>query len=410
MNPPSRDSRDEHESAASLTSLAARVHHESALASDAFSMQRLRAMVRTRMSELAIDTATYFAKVREIPEEYARIEAAFTPPETWLFRYPESFEFVRAFARAHASEQLQVLVLGCGGWCEPYALAASIFHGRSESSRSVAGCVIHASDRNGALFRDAPTFSGMHVRAELPLWARRYFPVIDANCQPDDSLHSMVRAQTCDLASTMIQARAAATRYDIVCLRNVAIYFTAQARDHAFRNACKLVAPGGVLLVGHSEVHAASLATSWIPVDVPGAFALMADASVPRAAQVVAETLTPRAMIAAKHLEKKVSALIPMALTVPALDALARAHAQVALTPFDAQAHVALALELEMSGDLAHAAASITKALYLDRFCEAALVAGARLAETRGATGEASRLRARALRVHLSRESDEGRS
>ncbi|MEY2714412.1 MAG: hypothetical protein RIT24_755, partial [Planctomycetota bacterium] len=54
-------------------------------------------------------------------------------------------------------------------------------------------------------------------------------------------------------------------------------------------------------------------------------------------------------------------------------------------------------------------AEGVQRALYLDRFNEDALMLAARLADARGATADAERLRQRALRVHLGRMRDEER-
>ena len=54
--------------------------------------------------------------------------------------------------------------------------------------------------------------------------------------------------------------------------------------------------------------------------------------------------------------------------------------------PADAALHVQLATALDERGDRAAAAESVGKALYLDRFCEEALVLAARFADARGAS------------------------
>ena len=89
------------------------------------------------------------------------------------------------------------------------------------------------------------------------------------------------------------------------------------------------------------------------------------------------------------------------------LDPIEALRAEIFRMPADAALHVRLAAALDERGDRAAAAESVGKALYLDRFCEEALVLAARFADARGASADAQRYRMRALRVHLEKMHDD---
>ena len=93
--------------------------------------------------------------------------------------------------------------------------------------------------------------------------------------------------------------------------------------------------------------------------------------------------------------------------TADEIDPIARARAAVDRNPSDASLHASLAALLHEAGDLERASESVQRALYLDRFHEDALMLAAQLADARGASADAERLRLRALRAHLGKMRDE---
>ena len=375
--------------------LLARLRARSGFSIDAVSTERLRTLLSARATELGLASAEPAASLALRDEgEYARIEAHFAPPETWLFRYPESFELLRGLARG--KPLVRALALGAGGWCEPVAMAAALVDGGAARVR------VTAVDRNRALFAHTPHHAGVHLRGGVPAWAERFFERDARGCTPARALLDCIETRIGDAAEVARDLAARGDRFDVVAFRNVAIYMHDSARAAVLAQVDALLAEGGVLLVGHAETTAAATATGLSPHPLAGAFALQRPPAAP-----VARRPEP----AARPVDP--AARTPPDARRPAArpdDPAATLHAAIAAHPSDPALHLALARELERAGDTAAAMDAVARALYLDRTNEDALLQAARLSEARGAHADAERFRQRALRAHLARMRDEGRA
>jgi len=186
-----------------------------------------------------------------------------------------------------------------------------------------------------------------------------------------------------------------------------------------FRNLSALVDDDGVLLVGHAEMPVAVEMTGFSAHSHAGAFALERAPIAPMSISMSMPTTTPQAIDPEAYRSVVASASAPLGATAtprpPAspiraarpLDPIEALRAEIFRMPADAALHVRLAAALDERGDRAAAAESVGKALYLDRFCEEALVLAARFADARGASADAQRYRMRALRVHLEKMHDD---
>jgi chemotaxis methyl-accepting protein methylase len=387
-----------------VDALLARLVSVSGFARGALSRERLLSHLSSRVHAGGrVQAAELAAKALADRDEYARIEALFSPPETWLFRYPESFDFLRARAARPATRPgiapLRAFLAGCGGWCEPVSVAVALMDGARATGRAVE---VVATDRNAALLAQRPVFAGLAVRGGIPAWASPHLQTKADAVEPDAAVLRVIRTRAADVVEAAQSAVAAGEEYDVVAFRNVAIYLDDAMRRRAFAALARIVAPDGVLLVGHAEMVAAAEATGFVAVEATGAFALAratvaavtdrapADARIgPRVQPPAAAPRTPMPSAAAH----------PPRATPAAESTDARASA-------DPATFVATAIASERAGDIAAAERAIGRALYLDRTHEEALVIAARLATARGAHDEAERFRARAMRAHLAREKD----
>ena len=377
------------------------LHAESGFAEDAVPPERLRAALDALARDAGIrDGAECARRALGDPLLRARLESHFSPPETWLFRYPASFELLRTHA-ASAGRPLRVAALACGGWCEPISIAAAL---------GEVGGAIDAVDRNGAVLAAPPRFGGIHARGGLPAWAARHFKQDGASWAADPALASMTTALVADAAAFARAQRARGVFYDAVFFRNAAIYMNSDARRAAFAAIAGIVREDGLLFVGHAESSAAAELTGLRADPETAAFALRrtrpADAPADAAQDATRSAMqtgqverieTPRT----RPVSTRVSARLP----APA-DPLEAARAAIARAPLDAGLHLELARIHEERGDRDEAAAAAGRALYVDPSHEDALVFAARLAEARGAADEAHRLRMRALEAHLARHAD----
>ena len=403
--------------ASAIAELLGRLRTRSGFSAEAISLERLRVMLVSRAVESRVRGAEEAARAAlENPSDYARIEAHFAPPETWLFRYPESFELVRAFAAARNGRVIRALVVGAGGWCEPCSLAAALLEGAPASS-----ITIDAFDRNPLLFPAAPRFAGVHLRGGMPAWAERFFADAGDARSAQPQLSAIIRTSVGEAGESTAALIASGRRFDIVSFRNVAIYLNADVRRAVFRSLSALVDDDGVLLVGHAEMPVAVEMTGFSAHSHAGAFALERAAIAPMSISMSMSmpTTTPQTIDpeAYRSIVASASASVGATATprLPAspiraarpLDPIEALRAEIFRMPADAALHVRLAAALDERGDRAAAAESVGKALYLDRFCEEALVLAARFADARGASADAQRYRMRALRVHLEKMHDD---
>lgn len=398
--------------ASAIAELLGRLRTRSGFSAEAISLERLRAMLVSRAVETRVRGAEEAARAAlENPIDYARIEAHFAPPETWLFRYPESFELVRAFAAARNGRVIRALVVGAGGWCEPCSLAAALLDGAPASS-----ITIDAFDRNPLLFPVAPRFAGVHLRGGMPAWAERFFADAGDARSAQPQLSAIIRTSVGEAGESTAALIASGRRFDIVSFRNVAIYLNADVRRAVFRSLSALVDDDGVLLVGHAEMPVAVEMTGFSAHSHAGAFALERAAmpmpmSMPTTTPQAIDPEAYRSIVASASASVGATATprppaSPIRVARP-LDPIEALRAEIFRMPADAALHVRLAAALDERGDRAAAAESVGKALYLDRFCEEALVLAARFADARGASADAQRYRMRALRVHLEKMHDD---
>jgi chemotaxis methyl-accepting protein methylase len=398
---------------AAIEALRARLVERSGFPRDAVAGPRLAAQLSRRAAELGLaDASAAAARALDEHDEYARIEAHFSPPETWLFRYRESVEFLRTFAASRGAREIAALVAGAGGWSEPCSIAAAL----SEGSRG-ARIAVCAVDRNPEVFGGEPRFSGLALRGERPAFAHRWLRDEGGALVATAALRACITVEIARIEAFIDRCVRASRSFDVIACRNVAIYQAPAVRAATYAGLASLLKPDGVLLVGHAEVMAAAEATGLAPIGCEGAFALarapvskdsavaapaMATGRAAPAARADRSPATPPSMRAVERAREPLPAL-----PVDSLDPVAAARAACTARPTDAALHAALAEALLAAGEPTEAWQSVQRALYLDRGNEAALLTAARLSDARGATDEAARFRARALRAHLERMRDD---
>ena len=397
--------------------LLARLHARSGLGAEIASMDRLLALLGVRTRELGLAGAAETARrALSDPAEYALIEAHFAPPETWLFRYPESFERLRAFARACASRPVRVLALAAGGWCEPVSVAAAIVDATGTAP------AIAAYDRNPAVFAAPVRFAGIARRGGVPAWAAGRFRDESGALVPDAALVACVRAECAEVQRPCAAHRARGDRFDVILFRNAAIYMRPEARTEVYRAIAEILDPHGLLLVGHAELGLAASETGLAVDPAAGAFALRPEERRSEEQRSVEQRSMERGRVEPQQAPADARAVQPSTASMRRAEPAARPGAapkeargpaeqlsdEVAQRPLDASLQVALAEQALERQDMAEAERAVARALYLDRGHERALLLAAQLADLRGATDEAGILRQRALRAHLSRAQQEG--
>lgn len=333
---------------------------------------------RLRLQEGFESPQVMLQAVRASEEVRTRVLSALTVSETYFFREPAQFDFLRErilperVAAAGQSGGLHIWSVGCATGEEPYSLAILL-----EEAGLAERAFLFASDVDEAAllrarracyrpwsFRDVPEA----VRA-------RHFRSRDGEYELDPKLRSRVVFFPFNLAS--VDARRlwlGLWGLDVVLMRNVLIHLTEAAQRTAFQRVTNALAPGGWLLLAASDPPP--------PADLPLELVATRAGHVYRRLEPV-ERAPIRAP--ADSAEVRLSSLVapaprPSAPKTPRLDELlelaAREGPQAALTriesaiedePLDVElryARALLSLEARRPKDAADA---LRQVVYLDR-------------------------------------------
>lgn len=386
-----------------------------------------------RRSVAAADLDAYAALVERDVTEAARLRALVAVPETWLFRYPASFELLRGWIAAGRPGRFRALSVACATGAEPFSIAATAIAGGVPAE----AVEVLAIDPNPDALRQARdgALGRLAARGAIPQWAHGTVCV-----GPDGTpvVAPEVRARVRFVAGRAPEAlpEQSAGGFDAVFCRNLAIYLAPEARRAIGARLAELVRPGGLLFLGHAErlshfgiedrfaaadaahpgafaaerrttpvqartaQHGASTAQHGSTGARPGTPAVPARApargrSAPAPANAAPTPSAPHRAPALPATVADVRALADRGDLRDALDAARRLHdagnREVGLLELLGTLHLAL-------GELTPAEDALRSAVYLDPLNAAALIQLGVLAERRGDAGQAARYRERAAR------------
>ena len=240
----------------------------------------LESLVSERLGVFGRGEAEYLAELARSSEELDRLIAGIAVPETWLFRYPRSFDLLLDWLerrRAAGALTVRMLSVGCATGQEPYCMAMTALHAGWPSER----VTIEGIDRNRGFLATAAAgvYGAACVRTEIPAWAVPFLRRTGDTIEIDPAVRGMVRFTRTDV--TGAGALRGSGPYDVVYCRNVLIYLNASARERLLDSLCAALAVGGLLFVGHAE----QVGRGGAPlraVSAPHAFALeRTDAAAP---------------------------------------------------------------------------------------------------------------------------------
>lgn len=229
-------------------------------------------LVAERMSHLSTSESAYVEHLARSSDEVDRLIAAVAVPETWLFRYPRSYDLLAEFLQrrlAAGATTLRMISVGCATGPEPYAMAMTALHAGWPADR----VHIEGVDRNaeGLRVAEAGAYGASSIRTEIPAWAVPFLHRSTEAVCIDPLVRGMVRFRREDITSPA--GLGTSGPYDVVFCRNVLIYLSTAARDRLVASICAALDPNGLLFVGHAEqVIRNSSALRAVPF--PHAFAL----------------------------------------------------------------------------------------------------------------------------------------
>lgn len=212
-------------------------------------------------------------------ERQALIEAVIVP-ETWFFRYPESFTALASLAKKrlpelNASRPLRFLSLPCSTGEEPYSIAMSLLDaGIRPQQFKVDGIDVSpasvARAQRGRYGRNS--FRG----ADLS-YRDRHFSLAGEGYALNEQVSEQVRLQPGNVLDPKLLADEAP--YDFVFCRNLLIYFDVPTQQRVFEVLKKLTREDGALFIGPAE--GSLLARMGMrPIGIPQSFAFVRDSQM----------------------------------------------------------------------------------------------------------------------------------
>ncbi|MCP4657456.1 MAG: protein-glutamate O-methyltransferase CheR [bacterium] len=216
---------------------------------------RLRPRLRANHLNRFIDY--YLLLQYDLKRELDPLVRAITNNESYFFRETLQFEAVsgsqaRELRDGGVAGRLRILSAGCSSGEEPYSL--NLFVRRAAFGPYDESLRIDAIDIDSERLEMAleATFRPNSLRTLSEAQIEQYFVRHDEDCYELRKIYRhgvhFAEGNILDL-STFRQP----TPYDAVFCRNVLIYFSESGLRNAIENFARVVRPGGLLFLGHSE-------------------------------------------------------------------------------------------------------------------------------------------------------------
>lgn len=208
---------------------------------------------RTTLSQAAHADEYWLMLQGSRDEQQALIEAVIVP-ETWFFRYPESFATLGKLARKRLGElnnmrALRILSLPCSTGEEPYSIAMALLdaglkpHQFKVDGMDVSPLSVEKARR--ALY-GKNSFRGQ----DLDYRERHFTPEQDGH-RVNENVREQVRLQVGNVLDPTLLASEPA--FDFVFCRNLLIYFDQPTQKLVFEVLKRLTHFDGVLFIGPAE-------------------------------------------------------------------------------------------------------------------------------------------------------------
>ena len=378
--------------------------------------------VRQRSQAVQAQTpGEYWQRLQSSHDEQQALIEAVIVPETWFFRYPESFATLARLAIARLAEikqmrALRILSLPCSTGEEPYSIAMALLDaGLAPHQFKVLGLDVSPLSveraRRGVYGKNS--FRGSDIA-----FRDRHFTEHRDGFHIADRVREQVRLQVGNLLDPTLLANEAS--YDFVFCRNLLIYFDQPTQKQVFDVLKGLTHVDGVLFIGPAEGSLLGR-HGMRSIGVPQSFAFSRHAEPNLPAPVFVPIPSPQRSAAPIPVKPRpfstASAQVVPIKPPPPSDAgtlLSRiatlanegksAEARVACEqylnshPPAAQVFYWLGLLSDVAGSALEAQGFYRKALYLEPQHPQALIHLAALLESQGDSAGARRLQARAAR------------
>ncbi|MFN3359666.1 MAG: CheR family methyltransferase [Pseudomonas sp.] len=387
-----------------------------------------RAVRQRSQAVQAHSAAEYWQHLQSSHDEQQALIEAVIVPETWFFRYPESFATLARLAKARLAEinqmrALRILSLPCSTGEEPYSIAMALLDaGIAPHQFKVLGLDVSPLSveraRRGVYGKNS--FRGSDIA-----FRERHFTEYGDGYHIADRVREQVRLQVGNLLDPTLLANEPS--YDFVFCRNLLIYFDQATQKQVFDVLKELTHVDGVLFIGPAEGSLLGR-HGMRSIGVPQSFAFSRHAEpvvaepvfvpkpvLPRSAAPIPVKPRPFSTVSAQVVPIKASssdagALLSRIATLAneGKSAEARAACEQYLNshPPAAQVFFWLGLLSDVAGNAMEAQGFYRKALYLAPQHPEALAHLAALLASQGDVAGAQRLQERAARSTRTADSE----
>lgn len=208
---------------------------------------------RTTLSQAAHSDEYWQLLQGSRDEQQALIEAVIVP-ETWFFRYPESFATLGKLARKRLDElnnmrALRILSLPCSTGEEPYSIAMALLDaGLKPHQFKVDGMDVSplSVDKARRALYGKNSFRGQDLD-----FRERHFTAEQDGHRVSEAVREQVRLQAGNVLDPTLLA--SEPPFDFVFCRNLLIYFDQPTQQQVFAVLKRLTHVDGVLFIGPAE-------------------------------------------------------------------------------------------------------------------------------------------------------------
>ncbi|TFY93960.1 chemotaxis protein CheR [Pseudomonas nabeulensis] len=379
--------------------------------------------VRQRTQAVQAQTAAeYWQHLQSSHDEQQALIEAVIVPETWFFRYPESFATLARLAKARLAEikqmrALRILSLPCSTGEEPYSIAMALLDaGLAPHQFKVQGMDVSPLSVERAC---RGVYGKNSFRGGELSFRDRHFTEYGDGYHIADRVREQVRLQVGNLLDPALLANESS--YDFVFCRNLLIYFDQPTQKQVFDVLKGLTHVDGVLFIGPAEGsllgrhgmrsigvpqsfafsrHAEPAKPEPLPVFIPAPLPPRSAAPIPakpRPFSTVSAQVVP-IKAPASDADTLLSRIATLANEGKSAEARAACEQYLNNHPPAAQVFYWLGLLSDVAGSALEAQGFYRKALYLEPQHPQALMHLAALLESQGDTAGARRLQARAAR------------
>ncbi len=200
------------------------------------------------------DNDRYWQRLLSSQDEQQALIESVIVPETWFFRYPESFATLGRLARQRLAEigsrrALRILSLPCSTGEEPYSIAMALFDaGFAAHQFKVAALDVSPLSVQRA---QNALYGKNSFRGQPTDFRERYFSAENDSYQLSERVCGQVSFTTGNLLDPILLA--SHEPYDFVFCRNLLIYFDLKTQQQALDMLKRLTRDDGVLFIGPAE-------------------------------------------------------------------------------------------------------------------------------------------------------------